>query len=191
MRKLLLSFILVALATTVAFSQGKDNSLKGMPPKERIVTGGGFGLGFTRQQDFVSLSPVIGYTITKKLMAGTGVTYRYTRYKDITPGRDISVNDIGINPFARFMVYQGFFAQVEYEYLNYEAIVVPSLETQRDNFNSFMAGGGLQQPLGERSSFFVMVLYNFSYRTPLPGEFVPYDSPWVIRAGINIGGFIF
>jgi hypothetical protein len=186
--------LLLALSFNVvegALAQGENNSLKGVSPKERIVTGGGFGLGFTRQQDFVSLSPVIGYAITKKFVAGTGVTYCYTRYKDIIPGKDISVNDIGINPFARFVVYQGFFAQVEYEYLNYEGIVTPSLETERRDFNSFMAGGGLQQPLGERSSFFVMVLYNFSYRTPLPGEFVPYDSPWVIRAGINIGGFIF
>jgi hypothetical protein len=186
---------LLAIALTftgrVAFAQGEENSLRGVPIKERIVTGGGFGLGFGNAQDFVSLSPSIGYAVTKKFLVGTGVSYQYTKFKNVYQGKGVVVHNYGLNPFARFMVYQGIFVQTEFEHLRYQGILVPSLEKTNNSFNSFMAGGGVLQPIGNRASFFVMALYNFSYRSPLPGEFLPYNSPWVVRAGINLGGFVF
>ena len=183
-RLLLVCVFLSVLASVNA--QGEENSLKGVPLKERIVTGGGMGLGFGSSQDFVSLSPFIGFSFTKKFVAGTGLTYRYTKYKDVYPGKDIATNDFGINPFIRDTVYRGIFLQTEYEYLNYEGIL-PSLETQRAKFDSFMAGAGVLQPIGDKAALYLMALYNFSYREPKAGEFLPYASPWVIRAGINIG----
>lgn len=177
--------ILFFTATTVlsAFSQGKDNSLKGAPLKDRIVTGGGLGLGFGSVQDFFSVSPVIGYRVTAKLLAGTGFTYRYTNYKVFNPS--IKLNDYGLNPFLRFTVYRNIFLQTEYEFLNYE-LPVNRAETTRETFDSFLAGGGFIQPIGNRLSFYVMALYNFSYNPNAIG-YSPYDSPFVIRAGINIG----
>jgi hypothetical protein len=184
---LVFSFLLIS---GMAFSQGKDNSLEGVPFKERIVTGGGFGLGFGSSQDFISVSPVIGYSLTKKLIAGTGLTYRYTNFKAIRPS--VKLTDYAVNPFARYMVYNGFFVQAEYEYLNYELPFISgsSVETSRQNFDSVMAGGGVIQPLGRNLAFYAMVLYNFSY-TNSPNQFYqPYSSPFVVRAGINIGGFL-
>lgn len=173
-----------ALSTSlIAFSQGKDNSLQGAPLKDRIVTGGGIGLGFGSVQDFFSVSPVIGYRLTTKLLAGTGVTYRYTNYKIVKPS--IRLNDYGLNPFLRFTVYRNIFIQTEYEYLNYEFPIPPYTETTRRNFDSFLAGGGFIQPIGNRLSFYLMALYNFSYQET--SQYSPYDSPIVIRAGINIG----
>lgn len=177
---LVVCFVFAAFVS--AFSQGKDNSLKGMPLKDRIVTGGGLGLGFGSVQDYISVSPMIGYRVTARLLAGTGITYRYTNYKVFRPS--IKLNDYGVNPFLRFTVYRNIFIQTEYEYLNYE-YPMPSRETTRMNFDSFMAGGGFIQPLGDRLSFYVMALYNFSYDDLDP--YSPYDSPFVIRAGINIG----
>jgi hypothetical protein len=172
----------VFAASVSVFSQGKDNSLKGMPLKDRIVTGGGLGLGFGSVQDYVSVSPMIGYRLTARLLAGTGVTYRYTNYKVFRPS--LKLNDYGVNPFLRFTVYRNIFIQTEYEYLNYE-YPLASRETTRMNFDSYMAGGGFIQPLGNRLSFYLMALYNFSYDDLDP--YSPYDSPFVIRAGINIG----
>ena len=172
-----------ALSTSLfAFSQGKDNSLQGAPLKDRIVTGGGIGLGFGSIQDFFSVSPVIGYRLTTKLLAGTGVTYRYTSYKIFKPS--IKLNDYGLNPFLRFTVYRNIFLQTEYEYLNYEYPLTID-ETTRRSFDSFLAGGGFIQPIGNRLSFYLMALYNFSYQQT--SQYSPYDSPIVIRAGINIG----
>jgi hypothetical protein len=182
------AFCLVAvLWSSVAFSQGEANSLKGTPFKERIVTGGGFGLSFGNVQDFVSVSPMIGYRVTARLIAGTGFTYRYTSYKFFKPS--IKLNDYGVNPFLRFTVYKNIFIQTEYEYLNYE-FPTSNRETFRRNFNSFLAGGGFVQPVGGKVSFYILALYNFSYANSQTG-YSPYDSPLVIRAGINIGNLGF
>lgn len=183
-----ISFLILLLIPFLSFSQNNENSLKGVPASERIMFGGGIGLGFGNQQDYVVLSPVIGYKLTEKFIAGTGVSYRYTKYKGFSPA--IKLTDYSINPFARYMVYQNIFLQAEYEHLNYE-FPLTITETTRKSFNSFMAGGGFMQPLGGQVYLFVMALYNFSYTTPQPNEYAAYDSPWVIRAGINIGNFGF
>jgi hypothetical protein len=170
------------------FAQGEDNSLKGVPIKERIIFGGGLGLSFGSNQDFFSVSPQVGYMLTKKLVAGTGVTYRYTNFKVVKPS--IKLNDYGVNPFLRFTVYKNFFIQGEYEYLNYEFPITFN-ETTRKTFSSALAGGGIIQPLGDKVALYFMALYNFSYKTPAPGEYTPYNSPLIIRAGINVGNFSF
>jgi hypothetical protein len=191
MRCLLFLFIGV-LWSGIAFGQGEANSLKGTPFMERIVTGGGIGAGFNSYQDFISVSPEIGYQITRKLMAGSRLTYRYTNYKDIQPS--VKFNDFGVGPFLRFNVYRNIFIQTEYEYLNYEDLQVPvtsARETVRRDYSSFMAGGGFFQPIGRKVSFYLMAMYNFSYRDPKPNEYTPYTSPLVIRAGINIGNLGF
>lgn len=150
---------LTFISLVPAFSQGEENSLNGVPFSERIVFGGGVGLGFSNVQDYVMLSPSIGYMLTKKLVAGTGVTYRYTNYKAVNPS--VSFNDYGVNPFLRYFVYRNIFLHTEYEYLNYEFLVYN--ERTRRGFDSFLAGGGFIQPLGGKVYFFVMALYNFSY----------------------------
>jgi hypothetical protein len=189
MRPFLLFFLMIFFSASV-IAQNNENSLEGVPFNERIVTGGGMGLSFGSNQDFISLSPIIGYAITKKFVVGTGLTYQYTKYKDVYPGTDVTTSNYGINPFMRYTIYRGIFVHTEYEYLNYEGIL-PNLETQRLNFDSFMAGGGIMQPIGDRAGIFFMALYNFSYRDPRQGEFLPYASPWVIRAGINVGALSF
>lgn len=181
MARFITAVLVLALPLT-AFSQGKNNSLEGMPLRDRIVTGGGLGLGFGSVQDYFSVSPMIGYRLTARLLAGTGVTYRYTNYKVIKPS--IKLNDYGLNPFLRFTFYRNIFLQTEYEYLNYEFPLTVS-ETTRRSFDSFLAGGGIIQPLGDRFAFYLMALYNFSYQDQV--QYSPYDSPIVIRAGINIG----
>jgi len=176
------------LSINLVWAQGEDNSLKGVPVKERIVFGGGFGLSFGSNQDFFSVSPQIGYMLTKKLIAGTGITYRYTNFKVVKPS--IKLNDYGVNPFLRFIVYRNFYLQTEYEYLNYE-FPLSVTETTRKDFSSFLAGGGFIQPIGDKVALYFMALYNFSYKTPAIGEYTPYDSPLIIRAGISVGNFGF
>lgn len=188
MRIILGLIIIFSCCSLQLFAQGEANSLKEVPPRERIVTGGGFGLSFGNYQDFVSVSPLIGYRLTAKLIAGTSITYRYTNFKYYKPS--IKLHDYGVSPFLQFFVYKNIFVQTEYEYLNYE-YPVDLRETTRRNFNSFLAGGGFVQPIGERARFYIMALYNFSYADPQPGEYTPYDSPLIIRAGVNIGSFSF
>lgn len=186
MIRFILTAIIVFFVSVICSAQGEDNSLKGVPFGERIVTGGGFGLGFNSYQDYVMLSPSVGYMVTKKFIAGIGITYRYTKSKIYQPA--VTFNDYGINPFLRYFVYRNIFVQTEYEYLNYEFLA--GSERFRKGFKSFFAGGGFSQPIGGKVSFYLMALYNFSYTTPLSGQYVPYSSPLIIRAGINIGNFL-
>jgi hypothetical protein len=173
--------VLLAFGTIIAHAQGEENSLKGVPPSERMVFGGGMGLGFGSDQDYVLLSPSIGYMLTRKLMAGVNVTYQYNNYKFYRPS--IKTHSYGGGPFARYMIFRGIFIHTEYEYLSYEFF------ESRKGYSSFMAGGGFIQPLGSKASFYFLALYNFLYETPLPGEFTPYNSPLVIRAGVSLGQF--
>lgn len=152
--------------------------------KDRIFTGGGFGLSFSSTYDFISVSPIIGYRLSPKLAAGTSIIFRYTNYKYVTPS--VNTTDYGISPFLRFQFYGPLFLHAEYEYLNTQYINANS-EKVRQDFSSFMAGGGFFQPVGRKAALFITALYNFSYRTPLPNQYYPYNSPLVLRAGITAG----
>ena len=176
----MLCFLLLLTTPFITLAQGEANSLKGTPVRERIVTGGGMGLGFGSAQDFVSVSPIIGYRLTQKLMAGVNLTYMYVNYKFI----DVKVNNYGFGPFTRFTVYRNIFLQAEYEHLNYEFPIAGTRETARQGFNSFLAGGGFIQPIGRNAGLYFMALYNFSY-TPMKAS--PYDSPLVLRGGLTFG----
>lgn len=161
-----------------------ENSLEGVPFKERIVTGGGLGMAFGSSQDFISLSPIVGYKITEKFLGGISFTYRYTKYKYYKPS--IKLIDYGFAPFLRYTIFNNVFVQAEYEYLNYEFPTGPE-QTIRETFNSFLAGGGFIQPIGEKAAFYITALYNFSYSEPRPGEYSPYYSPLIVRAGVTVG----
>lgn len=165
-------------------NNNESNSLKGMPFKERIVTGGGFGLSFGTNQDFLSLSPIIGYRVFPKLNAGLSLTLRYTNYKLFNP--PVKEIDYGVSPFVQLYVYENFFLWGEYEMLNYR---IPS-ESIRQTINSALAGGGFVQPIGRRVNLYVMALYNFNYTKSL-NPYTPYPSPLVIRAGFGMGGLSF
>jgi hypothetical protein len=187
-RNMTFCILLLSVSTSQCFGQGEANSLKGTPFSERLVPGGGFGFGFTSAQDYFSVSPAIGYMITARFMAGTGFTYRFTKYKFYTP--PIKLKDFAANPFLRFTVYKNIFLQTEYEYLNYE-FPTSITETRREEFGSVLAGGGFIQPLGKKLGLYLMALYNFSYKTPIQGDYSPYNSPLVLRAGVNYGNFGF
>ena len=176
-------------STLIATAQSKKrksdkNSLEGVPFKERLVTGGGLGLGFGSQVDYFSISPLVGYKITEKLVAGTSLTYRYTKYKYYTPA--LKLIDYGVGPFVRYSIFKNIFVQTEFEYLNYEFPTTPT-ESIRESYTSFLAGGGFFQPVGNKAVFFLTALYNFSYEEPLPGVYSPYYSPLILRAGISFG----
>jgi len=177
MKKTLVILILLAL-TTPSFAQWGDEEMEEKADwKERIFTGGGFGMAFSSYQDYISVSPLVGYKITPKLAAGIQVQYRYTNYKTYK----FKANDYGISPFIRYNVYPPFFLHAEYEYLNYQFG-----ENIRKNFNSVLAGGGIFQPIGRRAGFYALALYNFSYSAS-SSYLTPYDSPLVLRAGITAG----
>jgi hypothetical protein len=156
---------------------------------DKVFVGGGFGAGFGNYT-FINVSPIIGYRVTPRLSTGIRLMYQYTTYDYYFGGDKLKFkgNDYGAGLFARFLVRGPFFLQAEYEYLNYEDIYFDG-SSIRSSFDSFMAGGGISQPIGGKAFFFLTALYNFSYNniSSVNKYRVPYDSPWVIRMGVTAG----
>jgi hypothetical protein len=179
MKKLIMVLVL-CLSVSMAFAQWGE---EGMPEKpsfrDRVFTGGGLGAGFSSYYSSISLSPLVGVVLTPRLATGVQFTYRWSQYKTYSP--QITTTDYGISPFVRFNVIGPLFLHAEYEYLNYE-YPRSSGDTERSGFSSFMAGGGLFQPIGRHAGLYLLALYNFNY-----GPNTPYDSPVVLRAGITAG----
>lgn len=158
---------------------------------DKVFVGGGLGAGFG-DYTFINVSPIIGYRVSPKLSIGMRLMYQYTtfEYFDYADQRwkDYSGNDFGIGGFARYMLFGPVYLQAEYEHLSYEALY-RSGESRRDNFDSFMAGGGIAQPIGRKASVFLTLMYNFSYENFNTSNVYrsPYNSPWVVRVGIAAG----
>jgi len=152
--------------------------------KDKLFFGGGLGLSFG-DVTYISIAPVIGYKVTPKLSTGVRLTYQYRRYKNVYPPYDIfESHDFGIGAFGSYMIFGPIFLQVEYEYLSYEYFTVTDTKV-RQGFDSFMAGGGIMQPIGRNAGLFLTVLYNFSYKND--NSIQPYGSPLILRAGVTAG----
>ena len=176
--------VFLALLTASGFAQSDVDINKRTSIRDRIYTGGGLGAGFGNVT-WVQLSPVVGYMITNDFSAGVGIQYRYSSYKQFNP--KVSTNDFGTNLFARYNIKEPFFAQIEYEYLNYQLlqIVRNELVKTRKGNNALLVGGGMSQPVGRRAFFNISAFYNLLYN---PGDRTsPYSSPFVLRAGVSLG----
>ncbi len=175
----------------------KDDRL--MDPS-RIIVGGwglfGIGSGVTN----VGVTPILGYRITDNFSAGIGFGYQYLRVKDYylvntsfttTEGRPLNMHIYSPSVWARHIIWNNIFAHAEYEhnissykeYIN-NTLVDPPYETRDVNINvpCLLLGGGLRQPVGERSSFVFMALYDV-----LQNQYSPYRNTIAIRVGFNFG----
>lgn len=186
MKKLSVLLIVIGSLSLTAHAQWGEEQMAEKPSlKDRMFFGGGFGLSFSSQYDYFSVSPIIGYRLSQKVATGLSIIYRHTNYKYVTPS--IATNDYGASPFIRYQFYGPLFLHAEYEFLNNEYVTY-SGESTRKSFRSFMAGGGFFQPVGRHAGFYASVLYNFSYRnTTSPNDPYPYSSPFVLRVGITAG----
>jgi hypothetical protein len=146
----------------------------------RWYFGGGLGASFG-SVTYIQITPMLGYRVTNRLRAGLGLTWRYR--KDDRYGQDLSTSDYGASLFSQYSVTRSLFIHGEYEYLSFE-YALSSTDTGRDNYDSIFVGPGFSQPLGGRSAFSVLALYNLLYDdTEIPR---PYDSAWVIRLGYSL-----
>jgi hypothetical protein len=156
--------ILIVLSSAVVSAQ---KIRKEAPPfRERIFYGGSFGLQFGSITD-IEVSPVVGYWLLSRLAVAVGPNYRF--YKDPLGRTDI----YGGRVYTQFVVIQdlnsiipfglnfGFFLHAEDELLNLESGFwkVPQYASDRFFLNTCLAGVGMSQPMGRRSSMNLMVLW--------------------------------
>jgi len=139
------------------------------PVKERLFFGGNFGLQFGSVTD-IDISPVIGIWLLPRLNVAAGPKYRY--YKDPYSG---GTGIFGGRTYTEFVVLQdlnniiplglnfGFFLHAEYEILSLESSFWKYYsEPGRIVRNTGLAGIGMSQPIGRRSSLNIMILWTLN-----------------------------
>lgn len=160
------------------FSEVHAQELKGVPFKDRVYMGGGFGAWFSSDYSFVELSPAAGYMITPKLSAGVGITYRYIDRRYFYSNGDSfkhGSSSYGGRLFARMNLFGPLFAYGEYESINIEFPY--GNDFVREWVPGVFLGGGFMQPMGRKGGVGIMILYNFQHDDLRS----PYNSEWVYR----------
>ncbi|HOU01111.1 MAG TPA: hypothetical protein PLL94_09425 [Bacteroidales bacterium] len=139
------------------------------PIKERLFYGGSFGLQFGTVTD-IDISPVVGIWLLPRLNIAAGPKYRY--YKDrysgstgIYGGRVYSEIVLlkDLNNIIPVGLHFGFFLHAEDELLSLESSFwqyQPS--SNRLITNTVLAGVGISQPMGVRSSLNMMFLWTLN-----------------------------
>lgn len=135
------------------------------PLKERLFYGGNFGLQFGTITD-IQVSPVVGLWVLPRLAFAVGPDYRY--YKDPYD----ETNIYGGKGYLQFVVikdistiipgvsHTGIFLHVEDELLSLESSFFKGDSFSGRFFtNALLAGAGISQPIGKRSSLNIMLLW--------------------------------
>jgi hypothetical protein len=151
------------------------------PPPRRLYVGGGVGMAFG-DVTYIEVSPLLGYQVAPRVLIGGSLLYRYRSDDRYDP--DLRTSDYGASGFVRGDIKSGFFAQAEYEYLDYE-FPLPGGGTDRDGVGSVLLGPGYSSPIGGNGAVYFMALYNLSYDSDDINS--PYDDPWIVRVGVGFG----
>jgi hypothetical protein len=161
----------LTIACLIAFvsvlsSSGQKIKEEAPPLIDRLFFGGNFGLQFGTITD-IQISPVVGFWVLPRLAVAAGPDYRY--YRD----RYDKTNIYGGKSYMQFVVFQdissfipigihtGIFLHAEDEFLSLESAFWKGTTTDSGRFtiNTVLAGGGLSQQLGRRSSLNITVLW--------------------------------
>jgi hypothetical protein len=140
----------------------------------RIYYGGTLGFSFgdyTR----ISISPLIGYRLSKMWSVGGRFIYEYIKDKRYT--EEYTASNYGGSLFARLRPHPRFYLHGEYEYMSYD------YPLEREWVPFLLLGGGYVQPISKKASFFVEVLFDV-----LNDDGSPYAEwdPW-ISIGVAAG----
>lgn len=162
-----IALITAAMLVIAANSLSGQTTKEEAPPlKERLFYGGSFGLQIGSITD-IEVSPVIGIWVLPRLAVAVGPNYRY--YKDPNKVTDIYggsgyiqfvvIKDI--NSFIPLGSHTGIFLHVEDELLSLNSSFWKTLPYSSKRFyvNTVLAGVGISQQLGRRSSLNFMVLW--------------------------------
>jgi hypothetical protein len=181
-----LAFIIMsalALSLSVRISAQENNQNKsGGNFSDRLITGGNIGLQFGTVT-LIDISPIIGYKITDKFVAGIGIKYQYESDRRFVP--TLKTSTYGGSIFSRYYIWDNVYLHAEYEFLNLEPIYVDYMGNyyvgSRMWIGSPLAGAGYRQAIGEKASFDILILFNFNET-----QYTPYNNP-IIRVGFSLG----
>ena len=156
---------------------GTDQDVSG------VYFGGQVGLSFG-DYFMVSIAPLVGYDINKRLTVGGKLRYEYVhdgRYKE-----DIIAHNYGGSVFSNLFLIKGLYAHAEYAYMSYQyqtEINNTDYKTEREWVPFCLLGGGYLIDITSSVSFFVEVLWDVIQDDNSPySEDVPFFS-----TGVTVG----
>ncbi|MFN8206386.1 MAG: hypothetical protein U0T82_03120 [Bacteroidales bacterium] len=142
----------------------------------KFFFGGNFDLMFGTITS-INISPLVGYRLTPRFSAGTGITYEYYREK-ITPSDIVQASIYGgraflsydiipdINKLTGLPMQGALMAYSEYEALNQYI----SQSRSQVWLNNIYIGGGWKIPVGERAAIQLLLLYNLNETLDSPNS---------------------
>jgi len=175
-----LSFNLFAQYENTSSKNNRNSNMQQMPKENRWFAGGMIGGGFSTNNSYFEISPIIGYHLTPAMDVGTRLTYIYRGYRYYQGGPKYNSHIYGGGIFGRYKFLKFLMAHVEYAGLSNQWYDYYG-ESQRHWVNSLYVGGGLYQSLGGRGFATITVLYDV-----FEDEYSPYNNP-LIRIGFGMG----
>ncbi len=162
--KTILIVLLLFMSTADFFAQRVKEEAP--PLSQRMFYGGNLGLQFGTITD-IQISPVVGLWVSPRLAVAIGPDYRFFKY------RSEQTSIYGAKGYLQFVVIKdistflpigastGIFLHLEDEVLNLESSYWknPPVFSSRFNINTVLAGGGISQQVGRRSSIDLMLLW--------------------------------
>ena len=166
--------------------QERRSSLHDQPLSERLVYGGTLQVKKGPPLAF-DLSPLLGYQLNKRFIAGLGATYRLTLPKATWTSlrRSILATEAvyGGRAYAEYEVIESFLVHGEYERLGQVVPVMNQDASARSWQTSILAGIGKTYRIAGRLQGSVLILYNLRHR-----QQSVYASPWIFRFGFQRAG---
>ena len=132
MKKRVITLLIVAFVINLGFSQEVDDKKRKSLFWENVQFGGGVTLGFTNNVTNIGVSPSAIYNFNDEFSAGLGVSYLYSKAKNITD----ALNVYGGSLLALYKPFQEFQFSAEFE----ETILNQSGFDSR-NIEAFYLGG--------------------------------------------------
>ena len=156
---------LILLFSSFSIISGQRTKDAPPPLRDRLFFGGNLGLQFGSVTN-IQISPIVGLWLLPRLAVAAGPEYWFFKYLDakttIYGGKAylqyVVVQDLGsVIPIG---AHTGIFLHLEDEMLSLEsAYWNPVTTSNRFVVNSIMAGGGISQQIGSRSSINIMALW--------------------------------
>jgi hypothetical protein len=122
----------------------------------KLYFGGYIGATFGSYTS-VSVEPLVGYQLTKRLSLGGKFSYEYISDKRYDV--DYSASNYGLSIFSRINLTQRLYSHFEYSAMNYK-MYDEFGESERTWVPFLYIGGGIFQPISRNTAFYVEVLFD-------------------------------
>ncbi len=166
--KILLILVFTISVNTISAQYYESQKKKTTSNRDKIFFGGGLGLQFGTLT-IIDIKPLIGYKVTDRFHLGLELTYSYIKNNTNQFETDI----YGASVFAKYYIYEGFFAQTQIEALNVEVLDVNN-NISRMWLDNYYIGAGYLQKFGGRGGMYIMALWNLNQ-----SEYSLYSNPLI------------